>query len=170
MKLRPTSNPPHRWTGRALEFDEIPPPPADLKVFEERARSILAENDSPDIGYRWSLNPYRGCFHGCAYCILLRLPAEVKDIFIPRLQEAFPDRADKVLNGIRAARGGKLNDSRFGHRMSGDGPRWEAVRYLFDSTCRRLGLNQSSPGEPEAGGANAATFCRPNGQMSLFGA
>ena len=37
-------------------------------MFEEDARSIVAENQSPDIPFRWSLNPYRGCFHGCAYC------------------------------------------------------------------------------------------------------
>ncbi|MFW6058000.1 MAG: PA0069 family radical SAM protein, partial [Persicimonas sp.] len=41
---------------------------ADLKVYEERARTILNENDSPDIPFRYSVNPYRGCFHGCAYC------------------------------------------------------------------------------------------------------
>jgi DNA repair photolyase len=32
------------------------------------SRSIISENDSPDIGFRYSLNPYRGCAHGCAYC------------------------------------------------------------------------------------------------------
>lgn len=32
------------------------------------SRSIVSENDSPDIGFRYSLNPYRGCAHGCAYC------------------------------------------------------------------------------------------------------
>ena len=44
------------------------PPPAELKVYEERAKSALAKNDSWDVGFRWSLNPYRGCYHGCAYC------------------------------------------------------------------------------------------------------
>jgi len=34
----------------------------------ERSRSIVTENDSPDIPFRYSLNPYRGCEHGCAYC------------------------------------------------------------------------------------------------------
>lgn len=47
---------------------EIPPPPADLEVFEETARSALSTNQSPDIGFTHSLNPYRGCFHACAYC------------------------------------------------------------------------------------------------------
>ncbi len=44
------------------------PPPARLEVFTETVRSALTENDSPDIGFRWSVNPYRGCYHGCAYC------------------------------------------------------------------------------------------------------
>jgi DNA repair photolyase len=37
-------------------------------VTEERARSIIARNDSPDIPFDQSINPYRGCEHGCAYC------------------------------------------------------------------------------------------------------
>jgi DNA repair photolyase len=37
-------------------------------VIEEQARGILAGNDSPDIGFDLSINPYRGCEHGCAYC------------------------------------------------------------------------------------------------------
>jgi DNA repair photolyase len=34
----------------------------------ERSRTIVTENDSPDIPFRYSLNPYRGCEHGCSYC------------------------------------------------------------------------------------------------------
>jgi DNA repair photolyase len=44
------------------------PPVAELEVWEDRSRSILSRNDSPDLGFRWSVNPYRGCFHACAYC------------------------------------------------------------------------------------------------------
>jgi DNA repair photolyase len=36
--------------------------------YRDTSRSILAQNDSPDIGFRFSLNPYRGCEHGCIYC------------------------------------------------------------------------------------------------------
>ena len=43
-------------------------PEMRLEVFEDGSRKILAENDSPDVGFRWSVNPYRGCFHACAYC------------------------------------------------------------------------------------------------------
>ena len=38
------------------------------QVIEESVRSILAGNDSPDIGFDLSINPYRGCEHGCVYC------------------------------------------------------------------------------------------------------
>ncbi len=34
----------------------------------DRSRTIVAENDSPDVGFRYSINPYRGCSHGCSYC------------------------------------------------------------------------------------------------------
>jgi len=65
--MRPISNPPNPWLSTHVEYlDE--PPPAELRVYEERARSALAENESPDVGFRWSVNPYRGCQHACAYC------------------------------------------------------------------------------------------------------
>ena len=47
--------------------DPIAPHP-DTRVTEERARSVISRNDSPDIGFSQSVNPYRGCEHGCVYC------------------------------------------------------------------------------------------------------
>lgn len=46
------------------------PDERDLKtqVTIERARSIVSHNDSPDVGFSQSINPYRGCEHGCVYC------------------------------------------------------------------------------------------------------
>jgi DNA repair photolyase len=38
------------------------------EYFPDRSRTIVTENDSPDVGFRYSLNPYRGCIHGCTYC------------------------------------------------------------------------------------------------------
>jgi DNA repair photolyase len=40
----------------------------ETRVAVERARSILSHNDSPDVGFDRSINPYRGCEHGCIYC------------------------------------------------------------------------------------------------------
>ena len=60
--------------SRFAEFHFEPDPdaadrtPRKIWVAEERARSILSHNDSPDLPFRTSLNPYRGCTHACAYC------------------------------------------------------------------------------------------------------
>ena len=43
-------------------------PPIDTEVQIERPRRIISSNDSPDIAFSQSINPYRGCEHGCAYC------------------------------------------------------------------------------------------------------
>ena len=59
-------NPRNPLLSRWLESFEAPL--AELEISEERARSALSENDSPDLPFRWSLNPYRGCQHACAYC------------------------------------------------------------------------------------------------------
>lgn len=56
----------------APETDEdgnpLPPRQVKTQLFRDRARSILSTNDSPDIGMDATLNPYRGCEHGCIYC------------------------------------------------------------------------------------------------------
>lgn len=55
------------WGGLDRAADEPAVLPA-TEVVEEQAKSILAANDSPDIGFDLSINPYRGCEHGCIYC------------------------------------------------------------------------------------------------------
>ena len=61
------ANPVSRFPGAWTEW-EVPPPPANQAVYEDDSKAILSRNDSPDLHFRWSVNPYRGCFHGCAYC------------------------------------------------------------------------------------------------------
>ena len=338
---RPVDNPPNPWSSTHVEWLEDPPSAA-LSVYEEEARSVLSENDSPDIPFRFSLNPYRGCLHACAYCYarpshqylgfgagtdfdrkivvkknapevlrrelmrpswkgdsicfsgntdcyqpleasyaltrrclevclefqnpvsiitksalirrdvellaelarrahasvnlsiafasddtarkmepfasrvshrfevqrrlsdagvptgvivapvipglnetdipellerardagarrasmtLLRLPAEVLPVFDARLEEAFPERAQKVRNAVLEMRGGKMNVSAFGERFQGKGARWGAIQQLFDLHCKRLGL-RGEERSPEAPGAS--TFRRPTRQGSLF--
>jgi DNA repair photolyase len=339
--VRRVSNPPNPWdTVHAEWLGE--PPAAELEVFEEEAKSIISENESPDVGFRFSVNPYRGCFHACAYCYsrpthqylgwgagtdfdrkivvkvnapellrkamirrswtgdtlvfsgvtdcyqpleavygitrrclevcaefrnpvgivtkgalvrrdtdvlsalareagavvyvsipfaddrtarliepnassaslrfetlarlseagirtgvsvspvipglndsdiasvlarareagaksafltLLRLPAEVLPVFRERLAEAFPDRAARVWSNLRQTRGGKENESRFGARMEGVGPRWEAIESLFEIECRRLGFNR----EAHEDRPRTVTFRRPGpAQRGLF--
>jgi len=323
MRLRPVDNPPNPYESRYAEWLE-PPPPARLEVYEESAGSILSENDSPDLPFRWSVNPYRGCQHACAYCYArpyheylghgagtdfdtkivvkknapalladafrkpkwqgesvtfsgitdcyqpleasyeltrqclevclefrnpativtkgflvvrdaellarlhgvagcrvmvsipfadaetakriepqaapparrfeiirrlseegvpvdvmvapiipglndsdipkvleqaaaagarsagytaLRLPGNVKDVFLSRLREELPLRADRVIHRIREIRGGAMNDSRFGNRMRGDGVYWESIRGLFAISKKRFGLDKPHPDE-----------------------
>jgi DNA repair photolyase len=343
VKPVPVENPPNPWSRAEVDYLGEPPD-TTLSVYEDQSQEILAKNDSPDIGFRWSLNPYRGCFHGCAYCyarpshhylgfgsgsdferkivvkpraaallrqaferrswegelivfsgntdcyqplessyqltrgclqvcaeyrnpvhvitksplierdidvlvqlagvarvgvsisipfhdertarliepyvtpparrmksverlaqagivvcvnvapiipglndreipaileraaqagarsaamILLRLPGTVKDVFTSRLQQALPLSADKILRRTREMRGGKLNDPRFGARMSGEGQYVESIRALFESTARRFGLNARHPGESP----HTSTFQRPpkqGAQLRLF--
>lgn len=61
------SNPPNPWASTEVEYlDEIPP--SRLEVMEDHSREVLASNNSPDVCFTWSVNPYRGCMHACAYC------------------------------------------------------------------------------------------------------
>jgi DNA repair photolyase len=311
-------NPPNPFEVSHLELEEEERPPADLEVYEDSSRSVLSHNDSPDIGFRWSVNPYRGCFHACAYCYarpsheylglgagtdferkifvkpeaamlldeafrkgswkrelvvfsgvtdcyqpleaswgltraclevceahanpvaivtksalvrrdkdilarlatrssvsvsisipflsgatarriepsapaparrfaamrelaeagvrvgisvapiipglndrdipqllsqakengasfafrtLLRLPGSVRAVFLRRLAEAFPDRAQAVVNRIREVRGGKLSEHRFGHRHHGTGGYWDAIEEVWRVSILRAGLH-----------------------------
>lgn len=345
MSFKLVHNPPNPWRSMHVEWIDVPPPEAELEIYEEEAKTVLSENDSPDVGFRFSLNPYRGCFHACAYCyarpshqywdfgagtdferkiivkinapeklreafrkrswvgervvfsgntdcyqpleasyeltrrclevcrefrnpigmitksalirrdaeligeiarsaqafvhmsiafadnamarkiepnapapsarfaamrvladagvpvgvgiapiipglndsqiaeilerakengatsafrVMLRLPAEVKPVFIERLTAEYPDRANKVLNAIKEMRGGKLYDSRFGVRGTGAGERWQAIEWLFERTCKRVGLNRR---EDMAHPEPPKTFTRPvekGMQMELF--
>jgi DNA repair photolyase len=65
--MKRISNPPNPWAATEVEWIGEPPE-AELEVYEEEVHRALAENESPDVGFRWSLNPYRGCFSACAYC------------------------------------------------------------------------------------------------------
>jgi DNA repair photolyase len=64
-------NPPNRFESIHVERDawthaEDPAPPT--RFFRDASRSIIARNESPDVGFDASINPYRGCEHGCSYC------------------------------------------------------------------------------------------------------
>lgn len=316
MIHRPVANPPSPYLSRHADWLE-PPPVAKLEIYEETSGSVLTRNDSPDIPFTWSVNPYRGCQHACAYCyarpyheyldlgagtdfetklfaktnapellrkafgkkswerewvtfsgitdcyqpieasfgitreclqvciefetpasvitksylvvrdidvlkeldrvagsrvyvsipfadaetarliepqappperrfeavrkiseaglrvgvmvapiipglndrdipkileqaaacgassvgyVPLRLAGSVKPVFLERLREAMPDRAQRVINRIKDIRGGKLNDSNFGSRMKGSGVYWDSICDLFEISKARFGL------------------------------
>ena len=340
--MRRVDNPKNRFERTQLVWDDEPPPHAGLELHEERAKSILSENDSPDIGFRYSLNPYRGCYHACAYCYArpshqywgfgagtdferkiilkvnapellrerferrdwrgelivfsgntdcyqpleaahkltrrclevcaeyknpvsiitknalvardvdvlmqlherasvrvyvsipfsdpaharalepgaspptkrfaalqalaehgidtgisispvivglndgqlpgllkrasevgvkhafataLRLPGEVATVFEGRVRELLPGYADKIMSGVHQIRRGKLNNSHFGERMTGEGPRWQVISDLFEMHCKRLGIQTTRTGMDAR---EVDTFERPTGQLALF--
>jgi DNA repair photolyase len=338
--IRPVSNPPNPWLSSGVAYlDEVPD--AKLEVYEDHTRRIIAHNDSPDVGFSYSVNPYRGCFHACSYCyarptheylglgagtdfdrkitvkpkapellreafearswkgdllafsgvtdcyqpleahyrltrgclevcleyrnplgiitksplverdidllvalsrvtdvgvsvsiplfdatkaravepnvapptrrlrtiealakagldvgvnvaplipglgdedmvqileaaatagarraglIFLRLPGSVRAVFLERLHRDLPLREKRVIGRLRDARGGALNESRFGHRQHGVGPHASAIEALFQTTVRRLGLNA------EERVRGPTTFQRPSErrQLTLF--
>lgn len=67
-----TSNPKNRFET----IEQVPEPPEDsdeissphTEFFPDKSKSLIAYNDSPDVGFDTSINPYRGCEHGCVYC------------------------------------------------------------------------------------------------------
>jgi DNA repair photolyase len=77
--------------------------------------------------------------------VLLRLPFGIGPLFEQWLAQHFPARKDKVLNQIRAVRGGRLNDPNFGTRMRGEGTRADQVAALFALACRKAGLAGRPP-------------------------
>ncbi|HEY0085208.1 MAG TPA: PA0069 family radical SAM protein [Allosphingosinicella sp.] len=72
----------------------------------------------------------------------VRLPHEVAPLFRAWLDEHFPDRADKVMNIIRAMRGGKDNDPQWFTRLQGFGPWADLMRMRLEKAARKHGLNR----------------------------
>lgn len=72
----------------------------------------------------------------------VRLPGAVEPLFVEWIKRTFPDRAEKVLNRIRDIHEGKLNDSRFGSRMSGKGKIAEMISDLFELNAAKYGLDK----------------------------
>jgi DNA repair photolyase len=101
-----------------------------------------------------------------AFINMLRLPGSVAPYFEKRLREKLPTKADRVLNRIRDARGGKLNSSTFHERMHGKGQYWSAQEKLFEVYCKKLGFNEQRVGADNA--QKMHTFRRPNAQAVLF--
>ena len=93
--------------------------------------SVLAAAKS--AGARW------------AGMVVLRLPFTVAPVFEQWLNHHAPEKAAKVLGRIRAIRGGKLNDPRFGSRMSGEGIFAEQISQMFEVARRKVGLPEERP-------------------------
>lgn len=62
-------NPPNRFEQLRIDIDQASDErPTPTNFYIDSSRSILAKNESPDVGFTYSINPYRGCEHGCIYC------------------------------------------------------------------------------------------------------
>src|ERR1700754_2688755 len=76
---------------------------------------------------------------------IVRLNGRIGEIFPDWVQKAYPDRAEKVLNMIKACHGGTLNDSRFGTRMSGEGNIAQSIHQLFRMAATRFMAGREMP-------------------------
>jgi DNA repair photolyase len=98
-----------------------------------------------------------------AHYIFLRLPHEVKSLFVEWLEAHFPDRREHVMSLVRQASGGQDYDNRFGRRQTGRGAYADMLGARFRAACRRFGLagdryqepldcgQFQSPGSPQMG-------------------
>jgi DNA repair photolyase len=100
---------------------------------------------------------------GWAGTEILRLPLTVAPIFEQWLEQNVPGKKEKVLNRIRAIRGGKLNDPRFGSRMSGEGIFADQISQMFQVARRKAGFSDESPE------LSIAAFRRPEGSQLALG-
>lgn len=92
----------------------------------------------------------------------VRLNGSVKKIFHEWLYRNFPERADKVWHAIERGHGGKVNDSRFGTRMRGEGPEALMIRQQFKLFNKKYGLNSDD------WQADCSLFRKPGMQGLLF--
>jgi len=136
-KLEPRAPLPNARLGAIAELSRAGVP---VGVLVAPVIPALTDHEMPAIiaaavhaGARW------------AGYVPLRLPFGIKGLFETWLQQHFPDRKDKVLNRVRALRGGKLNDPRFGTRMRGEGVFAEQLEALFVLSCRKAGLTSARP-------------------------
>jgi len=118
----------------------------------------LTDHEMPSI-----LQAAKDAGAGGAGYVLLRLPLAVASLFENWLDQHFPEKKSKVLGRMRSLRGGKLNDSRFGSRMRGEGELADVLKDMFMLACRRVGFQGRGPE------LSTAAFRKPNETpLSLF--
>ncbi len=97
--------------------------------------------------------------------VLLKLSTTVRPVFLDWLQRSYPDKSERVQSFIRSTRGGRLNDSQFGHRQVGTGNMADLIADTFRVWCIKLGYAE------EHTPLNTDAFRPPmpiSGQLRLF--
>ena len=138
--------------SRAME-PRVPAPLRRLKMIERLAEAgvpvrVMVSPVVPgltDHELEAILASARDAGATAASYILLRLPGEVGPLFREWLEEAFPDRAARVMGRMRQMRGGEDYDAAFGTRMVGEGEFARLLAHRFDVAARRLGLKRDLP-------------------------
>jgi DNA repair photolyase len=154
-KLEPRAASPKQ---RLVAIDTLAQAGVPVGVLVAPAIPAINDHDIPAV-----LAAAKAAGASWAYTEVLRLPLTVAPIFQEWLERHYPDRKDKVLGRIRALRGGKLNDARFGVRMRGEGIFAEQIRRMFHVVCRKVGLPENAPE------LSTASFRRPEGAQLTFG-
>ena len=91
--------------------------------------------------------------------VTLRLPYAVSPLFEKWLSDHFPEKKERVLNRVRAMRGGKLYDAEFGTRMTGEGIFAQQIEKMFEVARRKAGIVDGSPN------LSTEAFRRPGGKQ-----
>src|SRR4051812_4780847 len=147
-----------RPTARLRAIRELTAAGVPVNVLVAPVIPGLNDHEIPAI-----LDAVAGAGARSAKYVLLRLPHAVKDVFTQWLEDHEPGKKARVLDRLRALRGGKLYDSQWGKRMHGEGIFADQIRDLFEIAARRAGLDR------ERTVLSTEHFRRPGGQqLSLF--
>ncbi len=102
--------------------------------------------------------------------VLLRLPWQIKALYLDWLKREFPDRAAHAESALRDTRDGELYQSDFTLRQRGSGARAEQIQKMFDVFARKLGLNERSSPKSSGEFQRRKDVRMAKGQLGLFGA
>ena len=154
-KMEPRASPPARRLAAIRTLAEAGVP---VGVLVAPILPGLTDHEGPAI-----LSAAADAGAAFAGWVMLRLPYGVSDLFSEWLESHFPLKKEKVLAGVRAIRGGKLNSSEFGSRMVGEGEYADQISNLLRVRAAQLGLSTDGPN------LSTAAFRRAGAQqLSLF--
>lgn len=117
----------------------------------------LNDREIPALVQRAYESGAKAVFH-----TLLRLAYDNKQLFVNWLRENLPEKADRIIARIKDTRGGQLNQSQFGLRMSGSGKYADTIHELFEVSAAKFKLQY------QGFHLRKDLFIRPNEQMRLF--